>query len=48
MLWWRPLIVAILSFVVLGVAPAHAGPCSSDIARIEAALRRPGSDVGRR
>ena len=25
MLWWRPLIVAILSFVVLGVAPAHAG-----------------------
>jgi len=31
-----------------GVAPAHAGPCSSDIAQIEAALRRPGSDVGRR
>jgi hypothetical protein len=32
--------------VGLNVASAQAGPCSSDIAQIESALRQPGSDVG--
>src|SRR5919198_1056655 len=38
----------VLAGALLGatVDCARAGPCSDDIARIEAKLRRPGSDVG--
>src|SRR5262245_18859772 len=44
----RPVLLGLVAGVILGlnVASAQAGPCSNDIAQIEAALRRPGSDVG--
>jgi|RhiMetdeSRZDD1v2_1073273.scaffolds.fasta_scaffold03493_2 hypothetical protein len=32
--------------VGMNVASAQAGPCSSEIARIESALRQPGSGIG--
>jgi hypothetical protein len=36
----RATVALVLAILGLGVASAHAGPCSNDIARFEAAVRR--------
>jgi hypothetical protein len=38
--------LAVGGCLTLNVAPAQAGPCTNEIAEIEAALHGPGSDVG--
>jgi len=44
----RLVLLGLVAGICLGlnVASAQAGPCSNDIAQIEAALRQPGSNVG--
>jgi hypothetical protein len=41
-----PVALAAGVLLALNTDHVHAGPCSDEIARIESALRRPGSDVG--